>query len=389
MRRTAIISAVRTPVGKAKGCLAPVSAEKLGTMVVKEAVRRGGVDPDVIDEVIYGNLYAHDISNMARFVTLAAGIPETVPGITIDRRCGTSLTAISLADALIRAGDADCVLAGGVESDSRRPYVLLQQDELYSVKPPVFRSISRLIPEEMDNLNMGMTAERLAQIYKITRQECDMFSVESHRRAASAWEKGYFEEQVIPVKVDIGKKGSYMVSRDEAVRADCNSETLSKLRPSFCSDGIVTAGNSSPMSDGASAVLLMEETRARELGLEILGYISGFTSVGCDPHIMGIGPVPATQKLLKKTGLTLSDIDLIEMNEAFASQSLACIRELGFAEDKLNVNGGAIALGHPLAASGGILVTKLVYEMRRRDVHRGLVTFCCGGGQGVALLIER
>lgn len=389
MRRTAIVSAVRTPVGRAKGKLAPVPADTLAALVIKEAVKRANIDPHIIDEAIYGNLYAHEISNMARFATLKAGLPETVPAITVDRRCGTSLTAISLADALIRAGDADCVLAGGVESDSRRPYVLLQQEMLYSAKAPSFRTSSRVIPDEMNNINMGMTAENLAEMYHISREDCDSFSVESHKKAAVAWDNGYFDEQIIPVEVDLGKKGKYVVDKDEPLRPGTTMEILATLKSSFKTDGVCTAGNSSPMSDGASAVILMEENKAKELGCDILGYIAGFTSVGVDPHIMGIGPVYATQKLLKKTGRSLDEIDLIEMNEAFAAQSIACIRELGMDLSKLNVNGGAVALGHPLAATGGILLTKLVYEMRRRDSKLGLVTFCCGGGQGVSLMVER
>jgi len=389
MRRTAIISAVRTPVGRIRGRLAPAKAEDLAALVMAESVRRAKVDPASIDEVVYSNLYAHEVSNMARYAALAAGLPNTVPAITVDRRCGSSLTAIALGDCLIRGGDADCVLAGGVEMDSRRPYVLLQQEQLYLNTPPVFRKGSRVAPPNLAPENMGMTAENLAAKYGISRRECDDFAAQSHRKATSAWQEGRFDTQIIPVEVQPIKSQPYVFDQDEVVRPDCTSESLGKLKPSFCADGVSTAGNSSPMSDGASAVLLMEEGRAKELGCEILGYIAGSTSIGVDPSIMGIGPVYATQKLLRCTGLSLNDIDLIEMNEAFAAQSIACIRELELDTQKLNVNGGAIALGHPLAATGGILTAKLVYEMRRRDAHRGLITFCCGGGQGVALLVER
>lgn len=389
MRKTAIVSAVRTPVGRARGRLAPARPEELAALVMREAVRRVPIDATLIDEVIYSNLYAHEISNMGRYAALAAGLPDSVPAITVDRRCGSSLTAISLADSLIRSGDADCVLAGGVEMDSRRPYVQLQQEQLYSNAPPVFRKGTRVAPPDLAPENMGITAETLATQYGITRHDCDSFAAESHRRATAAWQTGLFDAQIIPVEVAPFKSPSYLFDRDEVVRPDCTTESLSKLKPSFCDDGVSTAGNSSPMSDGASAVLLMEAQNAKALGCEILGYISGSASVGVDPAIMGIGPVHAVEKLLRRSGLCLDDIDLIEMNEAFAAQSIACIRALELDREKLNVNGGAIALGHPLAATGGILTAKLVYEMQRRDVHRGLITFCCGGGQGVALLVER
>lgn len=389
MRRTAIVAAVRTPVGRIRGALSDIPAHELGALVVREAVKRAGIEGRVVDEVIYGNLYAHDISNMARYVALAGGLPIEVPGVTIDRRCGTSLTAISWADALIRAGDADCILAGGVESDSNRPYVMLQQKRLHDMASPVFRGKSQLAPEEIGNPHMGMTAENLAELYHLSREDCDAFAVESHRKAVHAWDNGYFKEQIVPVTVTNAKKGtSVTVDTDEVFRRDCTLESLARLKPAFKPDGVATAGNSSPNSDGASAVILMEESKAEALGCEILGYIGGFASAGVDPKIMGIGPVAAAVKLLAKTGLSMDDIDVIEMNEAFAPQSLACIRELNMDRNRLNPNGGAIALGHPLAATGGILVTKMVYELKRRGAGRGLVTFCCGGGQGVSLIVE-
>lgn len=390
MRRTAIVAAVRTPVGRIRGALADVPAHRMATLVIGEAVRRAGIDPASIDEVIYGNLYAHDIANMARYAALEGGLPITVPAMTVDRRCGTSLTAVSLADALIRAGDAECILAGGVESDSNRPFVLMQQHRLHDMAAPTFRGKTMLAPEEIGNPPMGMTAENLADKYGITRQECDAFAVDSHRKAVEAWDDDRFREQLVPVMIKDAKKGtSTLVDTDGVFRRDCTMETLAKLKPAFRPNGVGTAGNSSPNSDGASTVLLMEESRAKALGCPILGYVAGFASAGVDPNIMGIGPVYATRKLLKKTGLSLADMDVIEMNEAFAAQSLACIRELDMDVSKLNPNGGAIALGHPLAATGGILVAKMVYELRRRDAERGLITFCCGGGQGVALIVTR
>lgn len=389
MRRTAIIAAVRTPVGRIRGSLSEVPAHRLASLVIHEAMSRTHLDPKLVDEVLYGNLYAHDISNMARFASLEAGLPVDVPAITVDRRCGTSLTAVSLADALIRAGDADCVIAGGTESDSNRPFVMMQQTRLHTMTPPIFRSQPRVAPDDIGNPPMGITAENIAKMYHITRQACDAFAVESHRKAVQAWDAGRFSEQIVPVKIEDPKTGTVrVVDTDDVFRRDCTMESLGRLKPVFLPDGVCTAGNSSPNSDGASAVILMEGEKARELGYPVLGYINGFTSVGVDPNIMGIGPIAATRKLLDKRGLTLDDIDVIEMNEAFASQSIACAQTLEMDPEKLNPNGGAIALGHPLAATGGILVTKMVHELRRRGGGRGLITFCCGGGQGVSLIVE-
>ena len=390
MRKTVIVAATRTPVGRIRGVLSSMPAHNLASIAIKEAICRAGIEPSGIDEILYGNLYAHDIANMGRYASLEAGVPITVPAVTIDRRCGTSLTAISFADALIRSGDADCILAGGVESDSNRPYVLMQKNRLHDMAAPTFRGKTMLAPEFIGNPHMGITAENIAEKYNISREECDEFAVKSHHKAVEAWDKGRFDSQIVPVNITDTKKGtSVCVKQDDVFRRDCTMETLSKLKPVFKENGVSTAGNSSPNSDGASGVLLMEEGKAKELGCPILGYINGFTSAGVDPTIMGIGPVAATRKLLKKTGLTLDDIDVIEMNEAFAAQSIACIKEMQLDERKLNPNGGAIALGHPLAATGGILVTKMVYELERRGGGRGLVTFCCGGGQGVSLIIER
>ncbi len=389
MSRTAIVSAVRTPVGRIRGVLADVAPEKMAILVVKEAVNRAGIDPAIVDEVIYGNLYAHMIGNMGRYVALGAGLPYSVPGMTVDRRCGTSVTAISLADALIRAEDADVIVAGGCESDSNRPYVLPQQNRLHDMAAPAFRKSAAMAPGEKENIPMGITAENLAEKYGLTRQDCDAFAVASHAKATAAWDKGVFKSQIVPVVIEDKKKGtSKIVDTDEVFRRDCTMESLAKLKPAFKPDGVSTAGNSSPNSDGASAVLLMAEDKAKELGIKPLAYINGFSSVGVDPTIMGIGPVYATRKVFAKKGFSFDDIDVIEMNEAFAAQSLACIKELNMPTNKLNPNGGAIALGHPLAATGGVLVTKMVYELQRRGGGRGLVTFCCGGGNGVALIVE-
>ncbi|MGI9952769.1 thiolase family protein [Moorellaceae bacterium AZ2] len=387
MREAVIVSAVRTPVGRCRGVLAPVPAHELGALVVKEAVRRAGINPEEIDEVIFANLMNNEINNMARMVLLAAGLPMSVPGITVDRQCAASLNAVAYGAILIQAGYADIVVAGGVESDSRRCYIMEKPVQAYQVAPPQW-AVIHTAPGEL-NVTMGISAENVAEKYGITRQECDEFALLSHRKATKAWENGYFDEQIVPVEVPQPKGQKVVVTRDECVRPDCSMEGLAALPPAFKKDGVQTAGNSSPMSDGAGAVVLMEKQRAKALGLEIMAKVKGYAAAGVDPRIMGIGPVAATQKLFRLTGMTMKDIDLIELNEAFASQSIACIRELNIDMDKLNVNGGAIALGHPLAGTGAILTTKMVYELKRRGLQTGLITFCCGGGQGVSVVLER
>jgi len=386
MREAVIVSAIRTPVGRCRGALAPVKAWELGALTVKEAVKRSGIDPNEIDEIIFGNLLNTDCVNMARVVGLAAGLPITVPGITLNRQCASGINAIAYAAALIQAGYGDVMVAGGVESDSTRCYIMDKPTDGYQVRPPSW-TIPMSAPKEVD-VPMGITAENLAKKYGLTRQECDEFAVESHRKAAIAWDNGYFNEQIVPVTVKT-RKSDMIFSKDEPLRIDCNLASLAKLPPAFIKDGIVTAGNSSPMSDGSGAVVVMERKKAETLGLKIWAKVSSFAAVGVDPSIMGIGPVYATQKLLKNLGMSLNDIDLIEMNEAFAAQSIACIKELNMDINKLNVNGGALALGHPLAGTGGILATKLVYELERQNLGTGLITFCAGGGQGFSALLER
>ena len=389
MKNAVIVSAVRTPIGKCRGTLASIEPYKMGAEVVKEAINRAGIGMELVDEVIFGNLMGHDVNNIARMVALEAGMPIDKPAFTIDRQCGTSLNAIALGAMMIQLGEAKVIVAGGVESDSRRPYIMLKPEIAYSVTPPRFNEGLRLAPDHIGNPSMGITAENLAEMYKLTREELDLYSYNSHKKAALAEENGKFIEQILPIEVQVGKNKREIISRDESIRKDVSLEAMAKLKPVFKQDGVVTAGNSSPMSDGAAAVVIMEEEMAKDLGLEIFARYKAFTAVGVDPNIMGIGPVPATRKILEKTNLRLEDIDLIELNEAFAAQTIACVKELGIDESKLNVNGGAIALGHPLAGTGAVLTTKMVYEMRDRDAHLGLITFCCGGGQGVSMLLER
>ena len=386
-REAVIVSAVRTPVGRCRGALAAVGAPELGALVIAEAVRRAGLQGEEVEEVIFGNLGNNDSANLARVVTLQAGLPFTVPAITIDRQCSSGLNAIAIGALMIEAGEADIVVAGGTESDSNRPHLMEKARVAYQVAPPQWL-VRRTAPGAL-NVSMGTTAENLGRKYHITREECDAFALESHRKAAAAQAAGRFDEQMIPVTVP-GKRGkTTVVDRDECVRPESTMETLGSLPTAFEPDGVCTAGNSSPMSDGAGAVVLMDRETAEKKGLEPLAVFRGFAVTGCDPSIMGIGPVEAIRKVLRKTGLTLEEMDLIELNEEFATQSIACIRELGLDMDKVNVNGGALALGHPLAGTGAILTAKLLYELKRRRARYGLVAFCMAGGQGGAAVFER
>ena len=386
-REAVIVSAVRTPVGRCRGALAAVGAPELGALVIAEAVRRAGLQGEEVEEVIFGNLGNNDSANLARVVTLQAGLPFTVPAITIDRQCSSGLNAIAIGALMIEAGEADIVVAGGTESDSNRPHLMEKARVAYQVAPPQWL-VRRTAPGAL-TVSMGTTAENLGRKYHITREECDAFALESHRKAAAAQAAGRFDAQMIPVTVP-GKRGkTTVVDRDECVRPESTMETLGSLPTAFEPDGVCTAGNSSPMSDGAGAVVLMDRETAEKKGLEPLAVFRGFAVTGCDPSIMGIGPVEAIRKVLRKTGLTLEEMDLIELNEAFATQSIACIRELGLDMDKVNVNGGALALGHPLAGTGAILTAKLLYELKRRRARYGLVAFCMAGGQGGAAVFER
>ena len=388
MKEAVIVSSVRMPVGKLGGALSGFRPEYLGGLIVKEAVKRAGIDPEIIDELIFCSCENCDLKIAARVISLEADLPLHIPAYQIQRGCASSLTALWDGALMIKAGFAETIVAGGVESTSLAPYNMERPKRAYDMQPmswstPVFS------PQKWGNLSLGQTAEEIAKRFGITREDVDEFSVESHRKGSAAYAAGYFEGQILPVEVPVKGGKTVLFNRDEPLRDDCSLESLSKLRPAFSKDGVCTAGNSSPLTDGASCAIIMEREKAESLGLDILATFKDFADAGCDPQIMGEGPVHAVRKLLKKTGLTLDDVDLIELNEAFATQSLRCVRELGIDPSKLNVNGGAIALGHPFAATGTILVTKMVYEMRRRNARRGIVTFCIGGGLGVAALFER
>lgn len=388
MEEAVIVAAARTPVGRCRGQLAPVPAHILGAAAVKEVVLRAGIDPETIDDVIFANLMNNEINNMGRMVALEAGLPISVPGITLDRQCASSLNALAYGAMQIMSGFATTLVVGGVESDSRRNWVMGKTEVPYSVAPPQWVEI-HTAPDRIGNVPMGITAENIAQRYGFKREALDAFAVRSHHLASKAVAAGRFDEQIVPISYK-GPKGKHVVvDKDEAVRPDCSLATLSALNPCFIADGIVTPGNSSPMSDGAGALVLMARSLAEEKGLPILGVFKGYAATGVDPNYMGLGPISATEKLLNQTGLSVDDIELWELNEAFASQALACIKDIGMNPDRVNPNGGALALGHPLAGTGAILATKAVYDMRDRKVNNAVITFCVGGGQGVAVLLTR
>lgn len=388
MKRDAVIvSAVRTAIGRQGGALAGVPAHVLGAEVIKEAVKRANIKPEMIEDVIIGNVLSGG-GNIARLTALQTGLSIDLPGVTVDRQCGSGINAINLAAQAIRAGDGDVYIAGGTESMSRAPYLMDRPEKPYSPAPPSFRK-SQLSPKEIGDPPMGITAENLAEKYKITREEQDEFSLRSQQRMAIAMEEGRFDEQIIPITIPVKKGAPIVLDKDEHPRPQTTLEALSKLQPAFLKGGTVTAGSSSGLNDAASALVVMSREKAEELGVAPLAVVRAYAVAGVDPNIMGIGPVPAVRKVLEKSGLSLEDIDLIEINEAFAAQVLACNRELDMNLEKVNVNGGAIAHGHPLGATGAILVTKAVYELKRFGGRYALITACIGGGQGIATIIER
>lgn len=387
-RDSVILSAVRTPVVKAKGAFSGLRAEQLGKIAVGAAVDRSGINPDDIEMALIANVNNLDLKSPGKYITLDLGYPTNIVSYNIEHGCGSSLTAAGITSMFIENGCVQVALAGGVEHSSTAVYMMDRPTSAYSMMPPKW-CIMKTTPPSYENLNMGETAERIAQEFGITRRELDEFSVLSHKRAAAAWEQHFFDEQIVPVTVPVKKGTPQIIDKDDIFRPDCSVEALGKLRPSFTKDGLVTAGNSSPYCDGSAAIVQVDSEYANSNNLTPLGRIVDYTAVGVQPQIMGIGPAYAVEKLLKRTNMTLDDIDLIELNEAFASQSIACIRKLNLDIDKVNVNGGAIALGHPFAATGAILITKMLYELKRRDKQFGIVCFCIGGGQGVAALIER
>jgi acetyl-CoA C-acetyltransferase len=390
MNEVVLAGAVRTPIGTFGGSFAETPATELGSVAVREALNRAGVQPDQVDEVILGNVLSAGLGmNPARQAAIAAGIPDNVPATTVNKVCGSGLKTVALATQAIILGDADIVVAGGMEGMSSAPYLLPKAR--YGYRMGHGEITDHMIKDglwcALTDCHMGNTAENIALEREVSRGDQDEFSVQSQQKAAAAWDNGRFSDEIMPVEVK-QRKGTVTVEKDEHFRPDTNMETLSKLRPAFAADGSVTAGNASGINDGAAAVVVMSRKKAEELGVKPMASVRSYASAGVPPRIMGIGPVPATQKVLAKSGLSLDEIDLIEANEAFAAQSLAVGRELGWDWDRVNVNGGAIALGHPIGASGTRILVTLLHEMKRRDAKRGLATLCIGGGQGIAMVVE-
>lgn len=392
MREVVIASAVRTAVGAFGGALKDVSAADLGATVIKEAVKRAGINGEIVEEVIMGNVIGAGLGqNVARQCSVKSGLPEEIPSMTINKVCGSGLRAVSLAYQMIQSGDADVVVAGGTENMSLAPYVLntARWGQRMGNGSLVDTMVNDALTDAFYGYHMGITAENLAEKFSLTREAQDEFSAASQQKAEKAVKEGRFKDEIVPVVIPQRKGEPKVFDTDEFPRFGTTAESLGKLRPAFKKDGTVTAGNASGINDGAAAFVVMSAEKAAQLGVKPLAKIVSWGSMGLDPQIMGYGPVVATKKALERANLKMEDIDLIESNEAFAAQSLACAKDLNFDMSKVNVNGGAIAIGHPVGASGARILTTLLYEMEKRDVKRGLATLCIGGGQGTALIVER
>lgn len=391
MKEVVIVSAVRTAIGKFGGSLKDVPAIDLGALVIKEAISRAGIKPDVIDEVIMGNVIQAGLGQSpGRQAAVKAGIPVEIPGFTLNKVCGSGLRAVGLAAQIIKAGDADVVVAGGMENMSAAPYVLPSArwgQRMFDGKM-VDSMVKDGLWESFNDYHMGMTAENIAEKWEVTREMQDEFACASQNKAEKAIKEGKFKDEIVPVVIKT-RKGEVVFDTDEFPRFGANIEGLKKLKPAFKKDGTVTAGNASGVNDGAAALIVMSAEKAKELGIEPLAKIVSYGSKGLDPAYMGYGPVGATKVALERSGWKVEDLDLIEANEAFASQSLAVAKDLGFDMEKVNVNGGAIALGHPVGCSGARILVSLLYEMKKRDSKKGLATLCIGGGMGTSLLVER
>ncbi|NNN27991.1 acetyl-CoA C-acetyltransferase [Pseudomonas nitroreducens] len=392
MQEVVIVAATRTAIGSFQGSLATLPAHELGAAVIRSLLQQTGLDPARVDEVILGQtLTAGAGQNPARQASIAAGLPNTVPAMTVNKVCGSGLKALHLAAQAIRCGDADIVIAGGQESMSLAPYVM--PGARTGLRMGHAKLVDSMIQDGLwdafNDYHMGITAENLVEKYGISREDQDAFAAESQRKAAEAIEAGRFKTEITAIEIPQRKGEALRFDTDEQPRAGTTAESLAKLKPAFKKDGGVTAGNASTLNDGAAAVLLMSAAKAAELGLPVLARIAAYANAGVDPAIMGIGPVSATRRCLEKAGWQLADLDLIEANEAFAAQALSVGKELGWDASKVNVNGGAIALGHPIGASGCRVLVTLLHEMLRRDAKKGLATLCIGGGQGVALALQR
>ncbi|WP_294188331.1 acetyl-CoA C-acetyltransferase [uncultured Clostridium sp.] len=392
MREVVIASAVRTPVGSFGGALKDVSAADLGALVIKEAVNRAGIKGELVDEVLMGNVIQAGLGqNIARQSTVKAGLPVEVPAMTINMVCGSGLRTVSLAAQMIKAGDADIIVAGGAENMSQAPYVLksARWGQRMGDGKMIDSMINDALTDAFNNYHMGVTAENIAKQWNLSREEQDEFALNSQLKAEAAIKAGKFKEEIVPVVIPQRKGEPKVFDTDEFPRFGATMEGLAKLRPAFIKDGTVTAGNASGINDGAAAFVVMSAEKAEELGITPLAKIVSYGQKGLDPTIMGYGPFHATKKALEVANLKVEDLDLIEANEAFASQSLAVAKDLHFDMSKVNVNGGAIALGHPVGASGARILVTLLHEMQKRDAKKGLATLCIGGGMGTALIVER
>jgi len=385
-----IVSAVRTAIGTYGGGLAEVPAVKLGEICIRAALDRADLKSNQVEEVIMGNVLQAGLGqDPARQSAVNAGLPVDVPALTINKVCGSGLKAVALAAQAIKLGDAETIVAGGMESMSRAPYLVEKARFGYRMGDGslVDEMIRDGLWDAFNQVHMGITAENICSDCKLTREELDEFALQSQQKALRAMASGAFRDEIVPVEVP-GRKGPTLFDTDQQPR-ETTAEGLAKLRPAFQQGGMVTAGNSSGLNDGGAAVVVMSAQKAQELGLKPLARIRSYASAGVDPRVMGLGPIPSSRRALEKAGLQIGDIDLIEANEAFAAQSVAVGKELGFDRSRLNVNGGAIALGHPIGASGARILVTLLYEMQRRNAHYGLATLCIGGGQGVAMIVER
>ncbi len=392
MREVVIVSAARTPIGSFGGSLASLSAVELGTIAAREAIKRAGIDPAIIDDVIVGNILSAGLGqNVARQVSVYAGVPETVTAMTINKLCGSGLRAVSMAAQFIMLGDAEVILAGGTESMTNAPYLLPKGRYGYRMGDGkiIDSMVHDGLTETFNNYHMGVTAENIAKRWDISREEQDEFALNSQLKAEAAQKAGKFKDEIVPVIIPQRKGDPIVVDTDEYPRHGTTLEKLAKLPPAFDKAGTVTAGNASGINDGAAMLIVMSKQKADELGLKPLATIKSYASVALDPTIMGYGPVPASRKALERIGYSIDQIDLVEANEAFASQSIAVVRDLGLDPAKVNVNGGAIALGHPIGASGARILTSLIYEMGRRNAKTGLATLCIGGGMGTSIIIEK
>ena len=392
MREVVIVAAARTAIGTFGGALSKLSAVEMGTIAAKEAIKRAGIKPELIEEAIIGNVIQAGLGqNVARQISIHAGMSEEASALTINKVCGSGLRAVSMAAQFIMCGDADIVLAGGTESMSNAPYAL--PNNRWGAKMGDGKIVDTMIKDSLwdafNDYHMGVTAENIAEKWNITREDQDQFSLKSQLKAEKAIKEGKFKDEIVPVEIPQRKGDPIIFDTDEFPKLGSTIEKLRKLKPAFKKDGTVTAGNASGINDGAAMFIVMSKAKAEELGLKPLVTIKSYASGGVDPKIMGYGPVPATRKALKKAGMTVADLDLIEANEAFAAQSLAVAKDLGFNTEIVNVNGGAIALGHPVGGSGARILVTLIHEMIKRDSKTGLATLCIGGGQGTAIIVQR